>query len=51
MILAACRTFSARCVVWLKRMDGPARSQWLFRWDRNAADAVATRSPPDGVLA
>jgi len=27
MILAVCRTFSVRCVVWLKRMQGAARSQ------------------------
>jgi len=43
--LAACRTLRVRCVVWLKRMQGAARSQWLFRWGRNAADAVATRNP------
>jgi len=26
-------------------MQGAARSQWLFRWGRNAADAVATLNP------
>ena len=47
--LAACRILRVRCVVWLKRMQGVARSQWLFRWGRSA-DAVATRSPPDGLF-
>jgi len=28
--LAACRAFSVRCVVWLKRMQGAACSLWLF---------------------
>jgi len=26
-------------------MQGAARSHWLFRWGRNAADAVATLNP------
>jgi len=49
-IQAACRTSRVRCVVWLKRLQGAARSQWLFRGGRSA-DAVAMRSPPDGLLA
>jgi len=31
-----------RCVA--GRLQGAARSQWLFRWGRSA-DAVATRNP------
>ena len=48
-IQAACRTLRVRCVVWLKRLQGAARSQCLFHWQgsqrRRRCDAQPAGRP------
>jgi len=54
ILLAACRAFNVRCVVWLSEwMHGAVRSQWLFHWQvsqRSRRRPDAQSEGPKAVL-